>query len=95
MAVPAAGWVVSMHPEITPSSNFYQTRDTTHDLADRGSGGRYGFASESWSEQERPDKGVGSVSSIFASIANGKQQGHAGLQKKPQAERSVQPFHNI
>ena len=29
MAVPAAGWVVLVHPEITPSSNFYQTRDTT------------------------------------------------------------------
>jgi len=29
MAVPAAVWVVSMHPEITPSSNFYQLRDTT------------------------------------------------------------------
>jgi len=33
MAVPAAGWVVLMHPEITPSSNFYQTRDTTLKMA--------------------------------------------------------------
>jgi hypothetical protein len=30
MAVPAAVWVVSVHPEITPSSNFYQLRDTTN-----------------------------------------------------------------
>ena len=31
LAVPAAGWVVLAHPEITPSSNFYQLRDTTID----------------------------------------------------------------
>jgi len=29
MAVPAAGWVVLSHPEITPPSNFHQLRDTT------------------------------------------------------------------
>jgi len=29
MAVPAAGWVVQDHPEITPPSNFNQLRDTT------------------------------------------------------------------
>jgi len=29
LAVSSAGWVVSGHPEITPSSNIYQTRDTT------------------------------------------------------------------
>ena len=29
MAVPAAGWVVLIHPEITPPSNFHQLRDTT------------------------------------------------------------------
>ena len=27
--MPAAGWVVLGHPEITPPSNFYQLRDTT------------------------------------------------------------------
>jgi hypothetical protein len=27
--VPAAGWVVQDHPEITPPSNFHQLRDTT------------------------------------------------------------------
>jgi hypothetical protein len=30
VAVPAAGWVVVDHPEITPPSNFHQLRDTTH-----------------------------------------------------------------
>jgi len=29
LAVPAAGWVVATHPEITPPSNFQQLRDTT------------------------------------------------------------------
>lgn len=29
LAVPAAGWVVASHPEITPPSNFHQLRDTT------------------------------------------------------------------
>ena len=29
LAVPAAGWVVLIHPEITPTSNFHQLRDTT------------------------------------------------------------------
>jgi hypothetical protein len=29
VAVPAAGWVVQDHPEITPPSNFHQLRDTT------------------------------------------------------------------
>jgi len=29
LAVPAAGWVVQDHPEITPPSNFHQTPDTT------------------------------------------------------------------
>jgi len=29
LAVPAAGWVVVDHPEITPPSNFLQLRDTT------------------------------------------------------------------
>ena len=28
-AVPAAGWVVASHPEITPPSNFHHFRDTT------------------------------------------------------------------
>jgi hypothetical protein len=28
--VPAAGWVVQDHPEITPPSNFHQLRDTTN-----------------------------------------------------------------
>jgi hypothetical protein len=36
LAVPAAGWVVSGHPEITPPSNFHQPRDTTlFELADK------------------------------------------------------------
>lgn len=29
LAVPAAGWVVASHPEITPPSNFHHFRDTT------------------------------------------------------------------
>jgi len=31
LAVPAAGWVVLAHTEITPASNFHQLRDTTAD----------------------------------------------------------------
>ena len=34
MAVPAAGWVVVDHPEITPPSNFHQLRDTTERAGD-------------------------------------------------------------
>ena len=30
LAVPAAGWLVHDHPEITPPSNFHQLRDTTN-----------------------------------------------------------------
>jgi len=29
VAVPAAGWVGLVHPEITSPSNFHQLRDTT------------------------------------------------------------------
>jgi hypothetical protein len=29
LAVPAAGWVVAGHPEITPPSNFHHFQDTT------------------------------------------------------------------
>ncbi|MEQ3670355.1 hypothetical protein, partial [Pseudophaeobacter sp.] len=29
LAVAAAGWVGSVHPEITPPSNFHHLRDTT------------------------------------------------------------------
>ncbi|WP_454283261.1 hypothetical protein, partial [Roseovarius sp. MBR-79] len=29
LAVPAAGWVGFVHPEITPPSNFHHLRDTT------------------------------------------------------------------
>ncbi|MEQ3677496.1 hypothetical protein, partial [Pseudophaeobacter sp.] len=33
LAVAAAGWVGSVHPEITPPSNFHHLRDTTGDGA--------------------------------------------------------------
>jgi len=35
MAVPATDWVGLDHPEITPPSNFHQTRDRTYISKDR------------------------------------------------------------
>ncbi|MEQ3680528.1 hypothetical protein, partial [Pseudophaeobacter sp.] len=38
LAVAAAGWVGSVHPEITPPSNFHHLRDTTRSTAGGGLG---------------------------------------------------------
>jgi hypothetical protein len=48
LAVPAAGWVGSSHPEITPPTNFHQLRDTTDPALVR----RLVFIDERWTRDQ-------------------------------------------